>query len=57
MENREIGHGAQADLFAAAEPTAPPPHPAVEALGDLDPDALSPREALDKLYELKRLLA
>jgi DNA mismatch repair protein MutS len=57
MENREIGHGVQADLFAAAEPAVPPPHPAVEALGDIDPDALSPREALDKLYELKRLLA
>jgi DNA mismatch repair protein MutS len=56
MENREIGHGAQADLFAAPESAAPAPHPAVEALGDLDPDALSPREALEKLYELKRLL-
>jgi DNA mismatch repair protein MutS len=25
------------------------------ALDDLDPDALSPREALDRLYQLKRL--
>jgi DNA mismatch repair protein MutS len=26
-----------------------------ERLAELDPDALSPREALDALYELKRL--
>ena len=32
-----------------------PPPPAVEKLADLDPDALSPREALDILYELKKL--
>ncbi|MDO9601197.1 MAG: DNA mismatch repair protein MutS [Rhodocyclaceae bacterium] len=30
-------------------------HPALEALHALDPDALSPREALETLYELKRL--
>jgi DNA mismatch repair protein MutS len=30
-------------------------HAAVNALKDLDPDALTPREALEKLYELKRL--
>ncbi|MCW2957078.1 MAG: mismatch repair protein MutS, partial [Thermoleophilia bacterium] len=42
---------------------APPPQAdaagpsAVEAaLGALDPDALSPREALDALYSLKKLL-
>ncbi len=41
---------AQDDLFAQA------PHPAVEALAGLDPDALSPREALDALYRLRQLL-
>jgi DNA mismatch repair protein MutS len=31
-------------------------HSAVEAaLADLDPDAMSPREALDALYQLKKL--
>ncbi|MEW5782697.1 MAG: DNA mismatch repair protein MutS [Pseudomonadota bacterium] len=30
-------------------------HPALEALAALDPDALSPREALERLYALKRL--
>jgi DNA mismatch repair protein MutS len=32
-----------------------PLHPVVEALADVDPDALSPREALDVLYRLKKL--
>lgn len=32
-----------------------PPHPAVEALRSLDPDGLSPRAALDALYQLKGL--
>jgi DNA mismatch repair protein MutS len=27
----------------------------LDALDDLDPDALTPREALDRLYQLKRL--
>jgi DNA mismatch repair protein MutS len=31
-------------------------HPAVEALTNLDPDAMTPREAQQALYELKRLL-
>jgi len=39
----------QPDLFAAN------PHPALEALSRLDPDNLSPREALDALYRLKAL--
>jgi DNA mismatch repair protein MutS len=38
----------QVDLFATAAP-----HPAVDALEALDVDGLSPREALQKLYELK----
>ncbi|MFM2261551.1 MAG: hypothetical protein RI959_227, partial [Pseudomonadota bacterium] len=47
----------QVDLFAAP-PAAEPAHPsAVErALLQLDPDTLSPREALDALYRLKKLL-
>jgi len=39
---------AQVDLFSA-----PAPHPVVTALEALDVDDLSPREALEKLYELK----
>ncbi len=45
-------------LFAAArKPQAEPePSEAEKALAALDPDALSPREALERLYALKRLL-
>jgi DNA mismatch repair protein MutS len=58
LENREAVSGPQPDLFARLPEAAPEaePHPVVESLAALDPDALSPREALEKLYELKRLL-
>ena len=46
-------------LFAAVrskdEPAAQHIVPAMEALKELNPDNLTPREALDKLYELKNL--
>jgi DNA mismatch repair protein MutS len=45
--------GPQLGLFPA-EPPPPQPHPLEAALAEIDPDALSPREALDRLYELKR---
>ncbi|MGR9087973.1 MAG: DNA mismatch repair protein MutS [Gammaproteobacteria bacterium] len=41
----------QFDLFALQEP-----HPAIGLLGDLDPDGLSPREALEFLYRLKAMV-
>ncbi|MBI5862661.1 MAG: DNA mismatch repair protein MutS [Rhodocyclales bacterium] len=55
MENREAGTLAQPDLFASAPPLPEPPHPALDKLRDINPDELTPREALDKLYELARL--
>jgi DNA mismatch repair protein MutS len=57
LENREVAAGPQPDLFATLpEPAVEaPPHPVVDALRDLEPDALSPREALERLYELKKL--
>ncbi len=60
LENREAAHlagGAQADLFAPPpEPAADAePHPALAALREIDPDTLTPRQALDRLYELRRL--
>ncbi|MDK9726048.1 MAG: DNA mismatch repair protein MutS [Sterolibacteriaceae bacterium MAG5] len=56
LENREVAAGPQPDLFAALPPPVEAaPHPAVDALRDLDPDALSPREALDRLYQLRKL--
>ena len=42
-------------LFAAAAEPEQGPDPLAAALHAIDPDRLTPREALDKLYELKRL--
>jgi len=47
-------------LFSAAKPVAPkaaPGEPLAQAVADLRPDAMTPREALDALYRLKDLLA
>ncbi|MBU2719163.1 hypothetical protein HF563_07225, partial [Acidithiobacillus ferridurans] len=40
---------AQLSLFQAA------PHPAVHRLSQVEPDQLSPRQALDLIYALKEL--
>jgi DNA mismatch repair protein MutS len=49
----------QGDLFAAPAPAAgesePAEHPALAQLRDVDPDSLSPREALELLYALKKV--
>jgi DNA mismatch repair protein MutS len=48
----------QVDLFAAPpEAEATGPSPLEAALSQINPDALSPREALDALYALQRLLS
>jgi DNA mismatch repair protein MutS len=56
LEQRALDNKVQVDLFAAppASPVQPPS--AVEArLGEIDPDTLSPRDALDLLYQLKKI--
>ena len=73
LENRELlqrANDGQPDLFAPTIPATnssniPPavsvaeiePHPLLEALHALDPDSLSPREALEALYRLRHLLS
>ena len=48
---------AQVDLFAAPpEAEASGPHPVQARLAEVNPDALTPRDALDVLYQLKKLL-
>ena len=42
-------------LFANQQVETPAADPLAEALAAIDPDALTPREALDALYSLKRL--
>ena len=67
LESQALDATPQLDLFALPpdepEPEAEAPQPEaaavppalLAALDDLDPDALTPREALERLYELKRL--
>ncbi|NMM29349.1 MAG: DNA mismatch repair protein MutS [Glaciimonas sp.] len=65
LEANSIPASPQLDLFAAAgaleaEPSEIEPEPAernaiADALAEIEPDALTPREALDTLYRLKLL--
>lgn len=58
FEQRAAIDPLQPDLFtqSAPEPAEPEPHPALDQLAALDPDSLTPREALEALYALKGLL-
>jgi len=57
LEDAAVARGGQSDLFTEA--TEPEPEPAVdplrEALDAISPDELTPREALELLYRLKKL--
>jgi DNA mismatch repair protein MutS len=56
LEDAQLQPGPQGDLFTAHIPNdAPPPHPALDQLRELDPDTLTPKAALDMLYALKAL--
>ena len=56
LERSATASQAQVDLFAPPpEASAPAPSAAEAALAAINPDALSPREALDVLYQLKKL--
>jgi DNA mismatch repair protein MutS len=64
LEMQNDGHQLQNDLFAhpteefdlATESVAFEPHPVELAIRELDPDSLSPKQALEALYDLKKLL-
>jgi DNA mismatch repair protein MutS len=57
LEDASRAGGAQADLFARSVPAEPEPaaDPLRDALAQVNPDELSPREALELLYRLKKL--
>ena len=56
LEAQQSQAQAQVDLFAPPPAAAQPEPSRVEqALAQIDPDALSPREALDLLYQLKKV--
>jgi DNA mismatch repair protein MutS len=61
LEEHGLAAGPQRDLFAAGASGAPAPPPAAEPaalakLRALDPDTLTPKEALQLLYELRKQL-
>ncbi|MES2944919.1 MAG: DNA mismatch repair protein MutS [Pseudomonadota bacterium] len=56
LENQQNESRAQVDLFQAPPEALSAEKSAVDkALGTIDPDALTPREALDALYRLKKI--
>jgi DNA mismatch repair protein MutS len=58
LEAKAQAGQAQVDLFAAPPPAPATPEPSALqlALAGIEPDTLTPREALDTLYRLKALL-
>ncbi len=56
LEQMKVLDGSQSDLFVQVPVEEIPPPAAVEELSRIDPDNLTPREALDALYRLKKLL-
>ena len=56
LETQQLDARAQVDLFAVPpEAVEPAQSRLAQALGNMDPDTLSPREALEALYRLKKL--
>ena len=57
LEQQSAAQSPQGDLFTAA-PEAPEPeeHPLISAMRDVQPDDLSPKAALEKIYQLKKLV-
>jgi DNA mismatch repair protein MutS len=64
LETQNDSHQIQNDLFAhpieeldlGEESGTSEPHPVELAIRELDPDSLSPKQALEALYELKKLI-
>ena len=58
LEDQSTQNREQVDLFAPPPVSeAPEAHPLQTALDQIDPDTLSPRQALEQLYALKKLNA
>jgi DNA mismatch repair protein MutS len=61
LEEHGLAAGPQGNLFGSAAKDTPPAaspeeHAVFKQLRELDPDALTPREALELLYQLRRKL-
>jgi DNA mismatch repair protein MutS len=57
LEQQGVPASAQGDLFAPrpVPESAPPQHPVVQRLLETDPDELSPKAALELVYQLRRI--
>ncbi len=57
LEQQNVPSGPQGDLFATSlgQETDPRENPALDRLRETDPDELSPKAALELVYQLKRL--
>ncbi len=57
LEQNSAAQNPQGDLFDK-KPEAPEPeeHPVLKSLRELQPDELSPKDALERLYQLKKLV-
>ena len=56
LEKKNVDAGPQVDMFVAEDVPEAPLHPVVSELEILDPDDLTPKQALEALYKLKSLL-
>jgi len=56
LEKQNVEAGPQTDMFVEKEVPEVPLHPVVSELDALDPDDLTPKQALEALYKLKGLL-
>ena len=56
LEQQSVNNSPQVDLFSNTQPAEPQPEPLQELLMDLEPDNMTPKQALEALYKLKGLL-
>ena len=57
LEQNSAAQNMQGDLFdKKTEMPEPEEHPVLKSLRELQPDELSPKEALERLYQLKKLV-
>ncbi|HEY8085424.1 MAG TPA: DNA mismatch repair protein MutS [Methylophilaceae bacterium] len=55
LEQQSVNSGPQVDLFSNAQPAEAEPDPLQELLMDIEPDNMTPKQALEALYQLKGL--
>jgi DNA mismatch repair protein MutS len=55
LEHRSLQRDGHADLFATPPAPEAERHPALDLLESVNPDELTPRDALELLYRLRKL--